>query len=183
MKLPEITILDEKDKRLHQKSKDVVFPLSSKEKQMINDMLVYLKMSQIDEEREKYNLRAGTGLSAVQLGVLKRFFVIVDEYEKGKFQNYVVINPSIKSMSEELIYVGEGEGCLSVNRETCGIVPRHARMNIEYYDIDGNLCNIRVREEISIIFQHEMDHLDGILFTDKIDSKNPYKNAEMMREI
>ena len=183
MKLPNITILDEKDKRMHQKSKEVIFPLSSKERKMIDDMLLYLKMSQIDEEREKYDLRAGTGLSAVQLGLLKRFFVIVDEYEKGKFKNYIVINPKVKSMSEELIYVGEGEGCLSVNRETEGIVPRYARMTIEYQDVEGNFYTIRVREEISIIFQHEMDHLDGILFTDRIDSKDPYKNASKMREI
>ncbi len=183
MKLPNLIILDEKDKRLHQKSKEVVFPLSLEEKQLILDMQTYLKMSQIEESRVQYNLRAGTGLSAVQLGILKRFFVIVDEYEEGKFQNYVVINPKIKSMSEEMIYVGEGEGCLSVNRDTNGIVPRYARMTIEAQDVDGKPYTIRVREEISIIFQHEMDHLDGILFTDRIDSKNPFKDANLMREI
>ena len=72
---------------------------------MIDDMLLYLKMSQIDEEREKYDLRAGMGLSAVQLGILKRIFVIVEELENGEFRNYIVINPVIKSFSEELIYV------------------------------------------------------------------------------
>ena len=86
-------------------------------------------------------------------------------------------------MSEELVYVGEGEGCLSVNRETEGIVPRHARMTIEAYDENGELYTIRVREELAICFQHELDHLDGILFTDKIDKNNPYKDAEIMREI
>ncbi|MCI8393983.1 MAG: peptide deformylase [Bacilli bacterium] len=183
MKLPNITILDEKDKRLRQVSKEVSFPLSQADKNMIEDMLLYLKMSQIDEEREKYDLRAGMGLSAVQLGILKRIFVIVDEYEKGQFKNYIVINPKIKSVSEELIYVGEGEGCLSINREIEGIVPRHARMNVEAYDVNGNPFSIRVREDISIAFQHEIDHLNGKLFTDYIDSKEPFKNAEMMREI
>ena len=80
MELPKIKILDEKNKILHQKSVEVKFPLSAKEKQDINDMLLYLKMSQIDEEREKYDLRAGMGLAYVQIGVLKRIFVIVDEY-------------------------------------------------------------------------------------------------------
>lgn len=183
MNLPKINILDEKDQRLKKISKKVSFPLTKEEKDIINDMLIYLKMSQIEEEREKYNLRAGTGLSAVQLGILKRFFVIVDEYEKGKFKNYIVINPEIISQSEELIFVGEGEGCLSVNRETEGIVPRHARMTVKAFDIDGNPYTIRVREEISIIFQHEIDHLNGIIFTDRIDPKNPYKNAHKMREI
>lgn len=183
MVLPNIKILDEKNKILHQKSKDVTFPLSEKQKQDIKDMLLYLKMSQIDEEREKYDLRAGMGLAYVQIGVLERIFVIVDEVDDGKFENYVVINPVVKSVSEELVYVGEGEGCLSVNREVEGIVPRHARITVEAYDENGDLYDIRVREEIAIAFQHEMDHLDGILFTDKIDKKNPYKDSEIMREI
>ena len=51
------------------------------------------------------------------------------------------------------------------------------------YDEDGNPYTIRVREEIAIAFQHEMDHLDGILFPDRIDKKNPFKDAELMREI
>ena len=183
MKLPKLTILDEKNKMLHQKSKEVTFPLTAKQKQDINDMLIYLKISQIEPEREKYDIRAGMGLSYVQIGILERIFVVVHEYEEGKFKNYVVINPEIKSMSEELIYIGEGEGCLSVNREVEGIVPRNARITIEAYDIDGNPYTLRVREELSVCFQHEIDHLNGILFTDKIDKKHPYKDKELMREI
>ncbi len=54
---------------------------------------------------------------------------------------------------------------------------------IEYQDLEGNKKTIRVREEIAIAFQHEIDHLNGILFVDKIDTKNPYKNKDNMREI
>ena len=50
-------------------------------------------------------------------------------------------------------------------------------------DIDGNEVKYRVREELAIAFQHEYDHLNGILFVDYIDPKDPYKNAENMREI
>lgn len=183
MKLPNIKILDENNKLLRQKSKPVTFPLSKEEKQDIKDMLLYLKMSQIDEEREKYDLRAGMGLAYVQIGKLKRIFVIVEELEDCSFESYVVINPKIISKSEELIYVGEGEGCLSVNRPVEGIVPRNARIKVRAYDEDGNEYIIRVREDIAIAFQHEIDHLDGILFVDKIDPKNPYKNMNNMREI
>ena len=183
MKLPDIVVLDEKDKRLREKSTEVVFPLSKEDKKMIQDMIDYLTLSQIEEERVKYDLRAGMGLSAVQVGVLKRIFVIVEEVELGKFKNYIVINPKILSYSEEEIYVGEGEGCLSINREVEGIVPRRARITVEAYDMEGKKYQIRVREDISIAFQHEIDHLNGILFIDRIDPKNPYKNQEKMREI
>ncbi len=183
MKLPNITILDETDKRLRKISKEATFPLSKEEKQMIQDMIDYLTLSQIEPEREKYDLRAGMGLSAVQVGVLKRIFVIVEEVEKEKFKNYIVINPKILSYSEEKIYVGEGEGCLSINREVEGIVPRRARITVEAYDMEGKKFQIRVREDIAIAFQHEIDHLNGILFVDHIDPKNPYKDQDKMREI
>lgn len=183
MKLPNIKILDEKEKILHTKSKDVIFPLSKEDKKTIKDSIDYLKMSQIKEYYEKYDLRPGMGLSLIQLGIPKRIFVIVEEIDEGEFQNYIIINPKIISHSEELIYVGEGEGCLSVNREVEGIVPRYARMKVEYQNLDGEKETIRVREDISVAFQHEMDHLDGILFVDKIDKNNPFKDKDKMREI
>lgn len=183
MELPNIKILDESNKILHKKSSNVTFPLDDETKKLIDDSLTYLEMSQIEEYSEKYDLRPGMGLSFVQIGILKRIFVVSEEIEEGKFNRYVVINPRVKSMSEELIYVGEGEGCLSVNREVEGIVPRHARITVEAYDENGNLYDIRVREDMAVAFQHELDHLDGILFVDKIDKKNPYKNKDLMREI
>ncbi|MDY3757601.1 MAG: peptide deformylase [Bacilli bacterium] len=183
MELPNIKILDESNKILHKKSSNVTFPLDEETKKLIDDSLTYLEMSQIEEYSEKYDLRPGMGLSFVQIGILKRIFVVSEEIEEGKFNRYVVINPRVKSVSEELIYVGEGEGCLSVNREVEGIVPRHARITVEAYDENGDLYDIRVREDMAVAFQHELDHLDGILFVDKIDKKNPYKNKDLMREI
>ena len=83
-------ILDEKDKRLRQVSKEVEFPLTKKDQDLIDSMIKYLHDSQIDELAEKYNLRPGMGLSAIQLGVAKRFFVVVYEYEVGKFETYIL---------------------------------------------------------------------------------------------
>ncbi len=181
--LPDIKILDESDKRLHQKSLEVTFPLDPETKQKIYDCLDYLEMSQDEELAEKYDLRAGMGLSFCQIGIMKRIFVVSEDFGDGTFGRYIVINPKIISHSEELIYVGEGEGCLSVNRPTEGIVPRYARMRIKAFDENGREFEIRVREDIAVAFQHEMDHLDGILFTDKIDKKNPFKDRNKMREI
>ncbi len=183
MKLPKLKILDEKNKLLHKVSKDVTFPVSKEDRILALDTIKYLEMSQDESIAEKYNLRAGMGMAFVQLGHLKRIFVIASEREDGTFEEYVIINPKIISRSEELIYVGEGEGCLSVNRPVEGIVPRHARVTVEYYDYEGNKKTIRVREDLAVAFQHEIDHLDGILFVDKIDPKNPYKNKDKMREI
>ncbi len=184
MKLPNIKILDEKNKILHKISSDVTFPVSEEDRKLAYDTIKYLEMSQDEKIAEKYNLRAGMGMAFVQLGKLKRIFVIANELEeKNTFEEYIIINPRIISCSEELIYVGEGEGCLSVNREVEGIVPRHARITVEYYDFEGNKKTIRVREDLAIAFQHEIDHLNGILFVDKIDPKNPYKNKDKMREI
>ncbi len=183
MELPDIKILDETDKLLRKVSNDVTFPLLDAEKKLINDALLYLKMSQIDEKREKFNLRAGMGLAFVQLGILKRIFVICEDLGDQNFKNYVVINPKIISTSDEKIYVEEGEGCLSINRPVDGIVPRHARATINAFDENGKEYQIRVREELAVAFQHEIDHLNGILFTDRIDPNNPYKDEDILRSI
>ena len=117
-------IIDEKDKILRQKSKEVQFPLSDEDKENIRLMVEYLTNSQIDDIAAKYSLRPGMGMSAVQIGVLKRYLTIVHEIDEGKFETYIVINPKIVSESKEKIYVEDGEGCLSINRETFGIVPK-----------------------------------------------------------
>ena len=176
-------ILDEKDPRVRAKNTDVEFPLSSEIKNIIPEMLKHLRYSQIERLSKKYDLRPGMGLAAPQLGINKNFFVVCYEKAEGKFDDYVLINPEVISYSEELIYAGEGEGCLSVNREVEGIVPRHARVTMEGYDMEGNLIKYRVREDLAIAFQHELDHLNGILFVDYIDPKDPYKNSDNMREI
>lgn len=176
-------ILDEKDKRLRQVSKDVTFPLSQKDKDTIEEMIEFLRNSQIEELAEQYDLRPGMGLAAIQLGIPKRYFVVVHEYDEGQFDTYVLINPRMISNSVEKIYVDMGEGCLSVNRPVDGIIPRYARVTMEAYDIEGRKINVRAREELAIAFQHELDHLNGIMFTDHIDPKNPFKDKDKMRAI
>lgn len=176
-------ILDEKDKRLRLISKEVEFPLKKEDRDLIDTMIEYLHNSQIEELSEKYDLRPGMGLSAIQLGVDKRYFVVVHEYEEGKFDTYVIINPRIISNSVEKIYVTDGEGCLSVNRPVAGIIPRYARVTVEGYDIEGRKIHVRAREDLAVCFQHEIDHLNGILFIDHVDKKNPFKGKDEMRAI
>lgn len=182
-KFVELDILDEKDKRLREVSKDVIFPLSVDDKDTISRIIKQLTYSQIEELSEKYDLRPGMGLAFPQLGELKRIIVIVYEYEEGKFKNYVFVNPKIVSHSEEMIALETGEGCLSVNREVDGHVPRYARVTIEGFDVDGNPISLRAREELAVAFQHEIDHLNGILFFDKIDKKKPFFKESEIRLI
>ena len=176
-------ILDEKDKKLRWVSKEVTFPLSNEEKDTIKDTMDYLRYSQIEKYAKKYKLRAGWGMSAIQIGIDKRWFVIVDEQEDGSFKEYFFANPKIISNSAEKIYVEQGEGCLSVNRDVPGIVLRYARITVEAYDINGNKFSMRLREDLAVCVQHEIDHLNGILFIDKIDKKNPYKDSNKYRAI
>lgn len=169
-----LDILDEKDKRLRKVSEDVSFPLTKEYKKLIQQSIDQLTYSQIEEFEKKYDLRPGMGLAFPQLGINKRIIIIVHEVEDGIFDNYVLINPEIVSHSVEIIAAEAGEGCLSVNRDVDGHVPRHARISIEGFDEEGNKIKLRAREELSIAFQHEIDHLNGIMFYDRIDKKKPF---------
>ena len=178
-----VKILDEKAKHLRMISKDATFPISTEEKKLIDDIIKHLKYSQIEKYSEKYKLRPGMGLAFPQVGINKRIIVIVNEYDEGKFENYVVVNPIIVSNSSEMIAAEAGEGCLSVNREVEGHVLRYARVTIEGYDLDGNKLKIRAREDLSIAFQHEIDHLNGILFFDRIDKNKKFYSEKEVRLI
>ena len=178
-----LNILDEKDPHLRKKSKEAKLPLSDEYKNIIDRIITELRYSQIEELSEKYNLRPGMGLAFPQLGINERIIVIVHEYDEGKFENYVVINPKLVSFSEEMIAAEAGEGCLSVNREVEGHIKRYARVRVEGYDVDGNKISIRAREELSIAFQHELDHLDGILFYDRIDKNKKFYTEDEIRLI
>ena len=178
-----LDILDEKNKTLRKISKEVTFPIDQKTKDIVDQIIKHLTYSQIPKYEEKYDLRPGMGLAFVQLGILKRIIVIVYEYEEGKFDNYVFVNPEIVSNSSEMIAADAGEGCLSVNREVEGHVKRYARITVEGYDLEGNRIRVRAREDLSIAFQHEIDHLNGILFYDHIDKKKPFYTEKELRLI
>lgn len=178
-----LNILDEKDLHLRKISVDAKLPLSKEYNKIIDQIIKELTYSQIEELEKKYDLRPGMGLAFPQIGINERIIVIVHEYEDGKFDNYVVVNPKIISSSNEMIAAEAGEGCLSVNRDVEGHIKRFARVTIEGYDVKGNKIKIRAREELSIAFQHEIDHLNGILFYDRIDKNKPFYTEEEIRLI
>lgn len=162
---------------LREKCQKVSLPLTKDDLICIRGLFEYVVISAIDELVEKYQIRPGVGIAAPQVGVAKRMFAIncVDFLdEKQKKYNFAIINPQIIAKSSEMVYLPGGEGCLSVDRDTHGLVtPRHLRIQIkgEILDYQTNkLKHISMKLEgyPAIVFQHEYDHLDGILFTDKM---------------
>ena len=164
---------------LRQKSVDVEIPLTKEDKDTLKAMNEYLKLGYDEEYVKFHDIRPGVGIAAPQIGVLKKMFVIMAYDEKGDFHNLIIINPKIISHSEEKIYLESGEGCLSVEKSYRGYIHRHKRIkaNCYLYDIEKDTIiqtTISLKGYLSIIFQHEYDHLFGVLFFDHIDKFNPF---------
>ncbi|NBJ70746.1 MULTISPECIES: peptide deformylase [Clostridia] len=153
---------------------EVTIPLTETDKQLLGDMVQFLKNSQDEEIAEKYRLRAGVGLAAPQLGINKRLIAVHFEDKNGKKYSYGLANPKIISHSVEKAYLPSGEGCLSVDRNVEGYVPRHARVSIKAISMEGEAIKLRLKGYAAIVFQHEIDHLNGIMFYDHINKQNPY---------
>jgi len=105
----------------------------------------------------------GIGLAAVQIGVAKRVIVMDLDQKDGKKNWRVFINPRITWASEEMATFEEG--CLSVP-EIWDDVERPARIKAEYLDLDGKKIEIEADGMLATCLQHEMDHLEGVLFID-----------------
>ncbi len=165
-------------KFLHQKCDDVSFPISEDDKKLALDMVEYLKNSQDKELSEKYGIRPGVGLAANQVGVKKKIIAIYFE-ENGKVIEYALVNPKIISYSIKMSCLDSGEGCLSVPKDVEGYVYRYYKVTVKAFDVITNKeITIKARDYLSIILQHEIDHLNGILYTDHIDKKDPFKIIE-----
>lgn len=168
---------------LRKVAKEVSLPPSETDIQTLNKMLTFLKNSQDEEISNKYQLRAGVGLAAPQLGINKRMVAIHFEDQNEKVYSYQLINPKIISHSAEKAYLNSGEGCLSVDRNVEGYVVRYARITVQAIGIDGQPLKLRLRDYPAIVFQHEIDHLNGVMFYDHIDQEKPYHIPENAKAI
>src|SRR5690606_20264193 len=130
---------------LRRQAKEVPLPIGEEEKKLLNDMLEFLKNSQDEEMAQKYQLRAGVGLAAPQLGIEKRLIAVHFEDTSGKLYSYGLVNPKIVSHSVEKSYLAGGEGCLSVDRPVEGFVVRHARITVKATDMDGKELKLRLK--------------------------------------
>ena len=143
-------ILTEPNKLLRQISKSVE-KVGLEEKKLMDDML------------ETMYEAPGIGLAAIQIGVPKRIIVMDISRDENKKEPRYFVNPVIKNKNEEKsIYE---EGCLSVPDQFAEI-ERPNSCEIEYLDYDGKKKLLKAEGLLATCIQHEMDHLEGILFID-----------------
>lgn len=168
------TISTDKDPVVHQKAVPVKLPLSDETRKTILEMVDYLKESQDEETAKKYNIRSGVGIAAPQIGISQRFFAIYFDdndvhYECG------LVNPVIVSSSVKKGYLKTGEGCLSVPKDVPGYVYRYYKVTFKAYDaVSQKDVVLKLSGYPAMVFQHEYDHLDGVLYYERIDKKNPF---------
>jgi len=156
---------------------EVSFPLSAADREIAKEMMQFLKNSQDEKIAEELNLRAGVGLAAPQINVSKRIIALLipGEYEDDPPElDKVMFNPKIISHSIESACLKGGEGCLSVDREVPGFVVRHSRITITFQDEQGKSHKTRYKGYHAIVIQHEIDHLNGIMFYDHINQESPF---------
>ena len=165
---------------MKQKSLPVDLPLSKEDQETLDEMLEYLKLSQDEDYAKKHNIRTGIGLAAIQIGLLKRMFVVYYEGDEGIIQ-YQLVNPKIIEYSYRKCALKDGEGCLSVDGEHPGLSHRYYKIKMSAYDaLTKQDIIITARGFDAIVLQHEYDHLDGLFFYDRIDKNNP--NRQLMNE-
>lgn len=173
-------IVKDGNRRLREKSEIISFPLDDDTKSILNDMLLYLKLSQDEEYLKRHpKIRSGVGLAAPQIGINKQMIAVYYVDEKEKEHQYMLINPKIVSESVKRAYLECGEGCLSVDNPHEGYVYRAFKITVKAYD----LCINKDVEYVfkgyeAIVIQHEIDHLKGVLFYDHINKLEPFKKIE-----
>tara|TARA_B100000900_G_C20500958_1_gene683707 strand:+ start:401 stop:919 length:519 start_codon:yes stop_codon:yes gene_type:complete len=144
------TILTEPNKILRQVSTPVD-KVGREEQQLMDDML------------ETMYAANGIGLAAIQIGVPKRIIVMDISKDKSKKEPRYFVNPEIKNKA--ILKSTYEEGCLSVPNQFAEI-DRPKKCDVEYLDYNGNKKILKAEGLLATCIQHEMDHLEGVLFID-----------------
>ena len=116
----------------------------------------------LDDMAETLHYAEGLGLAAPQIGILRRVCIV--EYDDNFYE---LVNPVLVSSSGKCV---DNEGCLSVPGYR-GLVERPEKIDITYFDRKGKQHSLHAEGYFARVFLHEMDHLDGILFSDKMIKK------------
>lgn len=164
---------------LRVKCDEVTLPLDEETKKILKDMHEYLEHGYDEEFVKNNDISPGVGLASPQIGLAKRMLAIMAYDEKGNFHDYIMVNPKVLSYSLDLTYLESGEGCLSVPEKHQGYIHRHRKIKVRTYLYDLKtqelkLETLQFKGYLSIIFQHEFDHLNGVLFFDHINQSDPF---------
>lgn len=158
---------------MRKKSLPVEMPLSKEDRETLDMMLDYLKKSQDEEYAKKHNYRPGVGMAAIQVGILKRMFVIYYETDNGPVE-YQLVNPVLLETSIKRCALEAGEGCLSVDQDHQGLVHRYYKIKMKAFNALTNKdIEITAFGYDAIVLQHEYDHLNGVFFYDHINTQAP----------
>lgn len=149
------------------KEGDEILSKKCREVETIDDRIIELGKDML----ETMYKNDGIGLAACQVGILKRVIVYDVCYveEDGKKEGHILINPKITSRSKTMVEVEEG--CLSFP-DLYKVVKRHEKVTVEYTDIDGKKKKINAKDIEAVCLQHEIDHLDGIVFLDRYEEQH-----------
>lgn len=159
---------------LRKKCEDFDKPYTEQDHKLLTDMVEYLKNSQNEEFCKLHkDVEPGVGLALPQIGINKRGFAIYLNDGKSLYQ-YGLLNPKILRTSVKQAYLDGGEACLSVPNKHPGVVLRYNKVVLQAYDVlTKKDVEITAYGYLAICLQHEYDHLDGILYYDRINKKNP----------
>ncbi len=157
-----LTVLKFPDERLRTKAQPVT-EVNDEIKTIVSNMF------------ETMYAENGVGLAATQVNIHQQIVII--DVSEDKEQSYVLINPEIIEKSDETI-INE-EGCLSVPGSYAK-VDRHTDVTVRALDIDGNPFELDGTELLAICIQHELDHLNGILFVDYL---SPLKRKRIQTKL
>ena len=159
---------------LREKAQEVPLPLSEEDRNTVLAMREFLINSQDEELANKYGLRSGVGLAAPQINLSKRMIAVyLPDDGEGNSYDLMLVNPKIMSHSVQEAYLPTGEGCLSVDEDIPGLVHRKNRITVKATDIDGKEVKLRLKGYPAIVVQHEIDHINGVMFYDHIDAQHP----------
>ena len=170
-----LKIVKDNNPIMRKRSLPVELPLSKQDKETLDAMLEHLKLSQDEEYAKRHNIQAGVGMAAIQVGILKRMFVVYYQTEDSIVQ-YQLVNPVILETSVKKCALQDGEGCLSVPKKHEGLVHRYYKIKMKAYDAltDRDIILTAMGYD-AIVLQHEYDHLDGKFYYDRINAYQPFE--------
>ncbi|QBQ08026.1 peptide deformylase [Spiroplasma gladiatoris] len=170
-------------------SYDVELPLNKETELVMKKLIDFVRYSQdpnLNVKGSEDHLRPAVGLAAPQIGSnINMFFTRFEwDEENNDIEEFAMVNPKIIAKSEQIGYLKGGEGCLSVDSDHPGNVPRSYKIKISGYDwLTNKNLELTLRGYQAIVFQHEIEHNQGKLYYDRINKEEPQKIEENWIEL